>query len=122
MVVPAVALGGVLVVVLVWWLGKRSFMLPYPPHLLKKSAFFGRSCVAVGVWSGAVLPVAFWGGFGACFGCPCLLSRRDKHPTPIFWGLFGGRCYPTPSREKNFVKDKKGVVDRANGDFFVKRG
>ena len=89
----------------------------------QKIGFFGRSCVAVGVWSGSVLPVPFWGGFGACLGCPCLLSLRDKYPTPIFGGLFGGRCYPTLSREKNFVKVKKGVVDKgAKKDFFVKRG
>lgn len=94
-----------------------------PPHLLKKSAFFGRFLPWSGIRSGAVLPVPSWSVFGACFGCPCLLSRRDKHPTPISGGLFGGRCYPTLPRANFFCLGEKGGVDKgAKGGFFCGKG
>lgn len=40
--VPAVALVAFPWGVFAWWLYKRSFVVPYPPHRLRKSAFFGR--------------------------------------------------------------------------------
>ena len=59
---------------LAWWLVKRSFVVPYPPHRLKKSAFFGRCCVA---W---VFGRAVWRSwrFGAVVG--------------LVWAVRG--CYP----------------------------